>query len=57
MDEAVFKPAQRPRPSREAAENAVRTLIEWAGDEIPQTGEGLTGPLKIFAESLTHLSI
>jgi GTP cyclohydrolase IA len=55
MDEAVFKPAQRPRPSREAAENAVRTLIEWAGDDPDR--EGLTGPLKIFAESLTHLSI
>jgi GTP cyclohydrolase IA len=38
MDEAVFKPAQRPRPSREAAENAVRTLIEWAGDDPDREG-------------------
>ncbi|HEY8161527.1 MAG TPA: GTP cyclohydrolase I FolE [Methylocystis sp.] len=38
MDEAVFKPAHRPRPSREAAEHAVRTLIEWAGDDPDREG-------------------
>jgi len=31
----------RPRPSREAAEAAVRTLIEWAGDDPDR--EGLLG--------------
>lgn len=44
MDEAVFIAAHRsrprPRPSREEAEKAVRTLIEWAGDDPDR--EGLT---------------
>lgn len=38
MDEAVFKPAHRARPSREAAEDAVRTLIKWAGDNPDREG-------------------
>lgn len=33
--------AARPRPTREAAESAVRTLIEWAGDDPNR--EGLVG--------------
>lgn len=32
---------RRPRPSRQAAEEAVRTLIEWAGDDPDR--EGLVG--------------
>ncbi|MBM3553192.1 MAG: GTP cyclohydrolase I FolE [Alphaproteobacteria bacterium] len=38
MDEAVFKIARRPRPSRDSAEQAVRTLIEWAGDDPDREG-------------------
>ncbi|MDP3553267.1 GTP cyclohydrolase I FolE [Methylocystis sp.] len=38
MDEAVFKVARRPRPSRDAAEQAVRILIEWAGDDPDREG-------------------
>lgn len=38
MDEAVFKFARRARPSRDAAEQAVRTLIEWAGDDPDREG-------------------
>lgn len=41
MDDAVLKPAHRARPSREVAEDAVRTLIEWAGDDPDR--EGLIG--------------
>jgi GTP cyclohydrolase IA len=33
--------SKRPRPTREAAQAAVRTLIEWAGDD--PTREGLLG--------------
>ncbi len=35
------KPAAAPRPDREVAEEAVRTLIRWAGDD--PTREGLLG--------------
>ena len=28
----------QPRPDREAAENAVRTLIRWAGDDPAREG-------------------
>ena len=35
------KPASKERPSRAAAENAVRTLIQWAGDDPDR--EGLRG--------------
>jgi GTP cyclohydrolase I len=38
---AADKPAEKPRPSREAAEAAVRTLIQWAGDDPAR--EGLRG--------------
>jgi len=38
---AVNKPVQANRPSREAAEDAVRTLIRWAGDDPER--EGLLG--------------
>ena len=38
---ATDKPAQIKRPSREAAEAAVRTLIQWAGDDPAR--EGLRG--------------
>jgi GTP cyclohydrolase I len=38
MDEPVFKPAHRSRPSRDAAEQAVRTLIGWAGDDPDREG-------------------
>ncbi len=38
---AADKPAQIKRPSREAAEAAVRTLIQWAGDDPAR--EGLRG--------------
>lgn len=44
MDAAVSSPqvrSQRPKPSRAAAEEAVRTLIEWAGDDPDR--EGLRG--------------
>ncbi len=44
-DDAPMKsksaPAQGSRPSKEAAEGAVRTLIEWAGDDPSR--EGLLG--------------
>jgi len=38
---AADKPAEIKRPSREAAEAAVRTLIQWAGDDPAR--EGLRG--------------
>ena len=38
---AADKPVDLPRPSREAAEAAVRTLIQWAGDDPAR--EGLRG--------------
>jgi GTP cyclohydrolase IA len=34
----AVRPAGRPRPSREAALQAVRTLIEWAGDDPEREG-------------------
>ncbi|MBI1649149.1 GTP cyclohydrolase I FolE [Hyphomicrobium sulfonivorans] len=36
--EDLVKRQLRPRPSREAAEAAVRTLIEWAGDDPDREG-------------------
>lgn len=41
MDQIVTPRAVRQRPTREAAEAAVRTLIEWAGDDPDR--EGLCG--------------
>lgn len=38
MDEAVAHLIHQPRPSRDAAEQAVRTLIEWAGDDPDREG-------------------
>lgn len=38
---AAVEPSRSRRPSREEAEAAVRTLIEWAGDDPDR--EGLTG--------------
>jgi len=37
-DDVVPSKRQRERPSREAAEAAVRTLIEWAGDDPTRPG-------------------
>ncbi len=38
MDEPVANLVRRRRPSRDAAEEAVRTLIEWAGDDPDREG-------------------
>lgn len=38
MDKAVSNRAHRLRPSRDTAEQAVRTLIEWAGDDPDREG-------------------
>jgi GTP cyclohydrolase I len=38
MDDYLFNLAQRPRPRRDVAEQAVRTLIEWAGDDPDREG-------------------
>ena len=37
-DPIADRPADRPRPSREEAEAAVRTLIAWAGDDPAREG-------------------
>ena len=37
-DPIAARPADRPRPSREEAEAAVRTLIAWAGDDPAREG-------------------
>lgn len=50
MDEAVFKPAHRARPSREAAEDAVRTLIEWAGDNPDREATDIVYDLVLEAD-------
>jgi GTP cyclohydrolase IA len=38
MDQRAANPMPRKRPSRKAAEEAVRTLIEWAGDDPCREG-------------------
>jgi GTP cyclohydrolase I len=37
-DPLAARPADRPRPSRQEAEDAVRTLIAWAGDDPGREG-------------------
>lgn len=47
--------ASRPRPSRESAEAAVRTLIEWAGEDSDR--EGLIGtPARVARAYEEHFS-
>jgi GTP cyclohydrolase I len=38
FEDALSVPAEDPRPTREAAEAAVRTLIRWAGDDPSREG-------------------
>jgi GTP cyclohydrolase I len=38
FEDALSVPAEDPRPNREAAEAAVRTLIRWAGDDPSREG-------------------